>query len=301
MNMSSCEVLFLRYSPVVSRDDEFRPFYIANCILNGFLCCNVIMLNIVTICGIMRTSSLPKTLKTLLLSLAVSDGGVGFLVQPLYIWLILNGLHKMEASCNTYAVFEMMMGLFPTASFLSVVALSVDRFLAIQFHLRYQELVTHKRVIAVVISMWLVCVIFFLMISWVSSFIKFIILCVGGGITFFFTTAAYLKIYLVMRRHKRNIRTLQVQRGTHTSEIQCFAYFRKSAVGKFFVYIAFWICYLPTLITCLVAMRASNSPSIDLRRLFLFSCNFLFLNSFLNPIIYCWKMRHIRRAVIDML
>ena len=40
------------------------------------------------------------------------------------------------------------------SSFFSVVAISVDRFLAIHLHLRYQELVTHKRVVAVVISIW---------------------------------------------------------------------------------------------------------------------------------------------------
>ena len=34
-----------------------------------------------------------------------------------------------------------------------VAAVTVDRFLAIHLHLRYQELVTHKRVVAVVI--WL--------------------------------------------------------------------------------------------------------------------------------------------------
>ena len=40
--------------------------------------------------------------------------------------------------------------------FLSVVAITVDRFLAIHLHLRYQELVTHKRVVAVVISTWVI-------------------------------------------------------------------------------------------------------------------------------------------------
>ena len=39
--------------------------------------------------------------------------------------------------------------LFAFASFFGVVALAVDRFLAIHFHLRYQELVTQKRVVAV--------------------------------------------------------------------------------------------------------------------------------------------------------
>ena len=33
-------------------------------------------------------------------------------------------------------------------------ALSGDRFFAVYLHLRYQELVTHKRVVAVVITKW---------------------------------------------------------------------------------------------------------------------------------------------------
>ena len=50
--------------------------------------------------------------------------------------------------------FLFIMGLFSAASYFGVVALSVDRFLAIHLHLGYQELVTHKRVVAAVISMW---------------------------------------------------------------------------------------------------------------------------------------------------
>ena len=37
---------------------------------------------------------------------------------------------------------------------LSVFALTVDRLLAIHLHLRYQELVTHKSVVVVVSSVW---------------------------------------------------------------------------------------------------------------------------------------------------
>ena len=47
------------------------------------------MLNIITIQAIRKTSSLPKTLKTLLLSLAASDLGVGLLVQPLYVAILV--------------------------------------------------------------------------------------------------------------------------------------------------------------------------------------------------------------------
>ena len=51
-------------------------------IVNGFLSYSSIMLNIVAIHALRKTFSLPATLKTLFLSLAVSDLGVGLLVQP---------------------------------------------------------------------------------------------------------------------------------------------------------------------------------------------------------------------------
>ena len=59
--------------------------YIAKCVFNAFSLYAAIVLNIVAIHAIRKTNSLPKPLKTLLLSLAVSDLGVGLIVQPLYI------------------------------------------------------------------------------------------------------------------------------------------------------------------------------------------------------------------------
>ena len=101
-----------------------------------------------------KTSSLPKPLKTLLLSLAVSDLGVGLLVQPLYVARIVNPTNFFKT------VLRITSTLFAYASFFHVVAISVDRFLAIHLHLRYQELVTHKRVVAVVISIWILSLLF---------------------------------------------------------------------------------------------------------------------------------------------
>ena len=62
---------------------------IVNCILNAFLSYTAIALNIVTVQALRKTSSLPTPLKTLLLSLTVSDLGVGLLVQPLYVAIIV--------------------------------------------------------------------------------------------------------------------------------------------------------------------------------------------------------------------
>ena len=79
------------------------------------------MLNSVTIYAIRKSSSLPKPLKTLLLSLAVSDLGVGLIVQPLYIALLVLRLHPnaeySPSFKNAYIVFSNFMNLLSFASF----------------------------------------------------------------------------------------------------------------------------------------------------------------------------------------
>ena len=87
---------------------------------------------------------MPETLiiKTLLLSLDVSDVGVGLLGQPLHISLLIMWLQQNDPVCNTYKGSLMVSVLFCLTSslFFGVVALSVDRFLPIHLHLRYQNL-----------------------------------------------------------------------------------------------------------------------------------------------------------------
>ena len=130
--------------------------YIVNIIFNAFFCFTAITLNSITIHAIRKTSSLPKPLKTLLLSLAVCGLSVGLLVHPLYIARLDMNLEQYNQNKtnlrNTENTFIITGFFLAWASFLGVLALTIDRFLAIHLHLRYQEFVTHKRVVAVAIS-----------------------------------------------------------------------------------------------------------------------------------------------------
>ena len=293
MTKSSCE----EFVGSLSSFSEMKDFYwafVVNCVLNSFLSYTAIMLNIVTIHAIRKTLSLPKTLKTLLLSLAVSDVGVGLLVQPFYISFLVKGIEQSNTGCNSKAfTFIIIAFSFSMASFLGVVAISVDRFLAIHLHLRYQELVTHKRVVAVVISIWLLSAFVSLMVwLWVPSYILSLFLSIGTGFCLLLTTLVYIKIYLAVRRHRNQIQALQVQNPNFASLI-------KSAVSTFWVYLVFLVCYLPFLICS--AVVAIYGPNIALNTLLRFSYTLIFVNSTLNPVIYCWKMRHIRQVIMAML
>jgi len=129
--------------------NETDPLYaslIVNCVFNAFSAYTAIMLNVLTIHAIRKTLSLPKPLQTLLLSLAVSDLGVGLLVQPLFIALMVNPTNSNRTAFNIIAV------LFVNA---------------VHLHLRCQELVTHKCVVTAVTLIWVLCVSlpFILMVS----------------------------------------------------------------------------------------------------------------------------------------
>ena len=105
--------------------------------------------------------------------------------------------------------------------------------------------------------------------------------------------------FFVAQRHKNQIQALQVERGEKTCSTLNFDRLFNSLSGKFYVNLVFLVCYLPLFI-CLAAIKI-NGPNISLKELLLFSISILNLNSSLKPVIYCWRMRRIRRAIMDIL
>ena len=275
---------------------------IANCVVNVFLCCTTVMLNIVTIHALRKALLLPQPLKILLLSLSVSDLGVGLLVQPLYITFLVmrieqnienNQTHNLLKNASDFAGRFLVF-----ASFLDITALSADRFLAIHLHLRYQELVTHKRVVVVAISVWLFSGFISILHMWVSFHVTFVIFagCVLS------TTYFYCKIYLAVRRHTNQIQALQVQQVAENGDAMAnAARLRKSAVATFYMYLVLLACYLPFIIVK-VAIDINTGLQITLaEHLLPYTVTLLHLHSSLNPFIYSWKLKHIKYAVMNTL
>ena len=274
---------------------------VVNCLINAILSFTAIVLNIITIQALRKTSSLSKTLKTLLLSLAISDVGVGLVVQPLYV---ASHVMKIEQNTDNIAfhtveeVYLIQSILFGFASYFGVVLLTVDRFLAIHLHLRYQELVTYKRVVAVVISVWLLSA----LISFLSSSMAQVALSIVLGtilvVCVVITGILYCKIYAAVRHHTSQIHALQVQQEAQNEDMANVARQRKTALATFYVYVVFLACYLP--ISC-VLFAMINGKTALLSHLRDFTLTLVYLNSSLNPLIYCWKMRHTRQKVMDIL
>ena len=129
--------------------------------------------------------------------------------------------------------------LFVFASFFGIFAITVDRFLAIHLHnLRYQKLVTHKRVVAVVISFWVFSVI---ACFWYESIHVLSVMSVVCIIT---TGLLYCKIYAAVRHHTNQIRALQVpEQVDQNGNMENTARLRKTAVATFYMYILFFISH----------------------------------------------------------
>ena len=288
-----------KFFPIFTELEDLRSTCIANCVFNIFLTYTAFMLNIVTIYAIYKTSTMPNTLKTLLLSLACSDVAVGLFSQPLYTFFLINWLRLDIPGCNTQQVWTISARLFSAASFFGVVAVSVDRFLAVHLHLRYQELVSHTRVVVVVISIWVYNAFVSLIILWVPFNAWNLIRIITVAFGFIITLVVYIRIYQTVRRHKNHIQSMQIRNEAQSEEIKNLTILIKSTVGIFYVYIVFLICYL-SFIICMAVIQIYGS-NITLKKLFLYSLTLVYLNSSLNPVIYCWKMRHIRHAIIDIL
>ena len=227
----------LDYFPAYTELKDLRSTFIVNCIFNNFMTHTSIMLNIVTIYAIHKTSAMAKTLKTLLLSLACSDVAVGLFSQPIYTFFLVKWLQLDNLSFHTYKALSIPSHLFSTASFLGVVSVSVDRFLAVHLHLRYQELVTHRRVVVVVIGKWLCSAFFSLITLWGLAGAQEITESVIAAFGFIVTFVVYIRIYLTVRRHKNQIHSMQVQEVAHSDEIKNLIIIIKSTVSLFYVYL----------------------------------------------------------------
>ena len=268
------------------------------CIFNLVFSVVAVLGNLLIIHALWKSSSVPATVKKLFLSLALSDLAVGMLPQLMWGIVMAVMLSKKSNGDSNFASF--CPGIVTTcyffafslccASFLTIAAIAVDRLLAILLHLRYRELVTSKRVNVALIMLWLTSgvaasvSIFFIVANMIIATFQVILLLL--------TTVAYIRIYKVVRYHRIQIQSqLQLQ----NFEVEDLHRQKKSAWNALIVYVTFLFCYLPFYVSVLFVLiyGEKTSPLIANYATLLV----IFLNSSLNPLVYCWRYREIRNVV----
>ena len=274
-------------------------WYIFSFVLSAGFAIFATVANLLVLVAIRRTPSLHSPSNTLLFGLALADLGVGLIVHSLYCALILGKIIRNEGIfCQSGIAVEVIANAFCIISLLTVTAVSLDRYLALRLHLRYKELITIKRVIIVIGIIWLIGAYSGTLWLYKPEIVKgnvilIIVVCLLTA------TFSYIKIYRVVSRVIQTEMTLKcsVEQTDENVRGQAvnMASFKSHALGTFLVYCLIILCYLPYF--CVVVVITVTGPSIPKRFSYDITAILVFINSSLNPLVYCWRLQDIRNAV----
>ena len=266
----------------------FETVVIANCILNAPLMLLSIIGNALVLVAILRTPSLRSPSVIFLCNLAVSDLLVGLVVQPVYV--------AAEIAITVRALLQAakLMGFAGFGvSLTTMTAITVDRFLALHYHLQYPNLMTTSRAIYTIVTIWCIITLFSFSILWSPS-IYFFLAAVGITICLLVCLVCFIKIYRIVRRHQLQIQVQQqaVDNLTDTNNNHI-RQSTKSAKSIFIYFLVMILCYTPLFFVHIIsAINISNSII-----LWTFPITAAFMNSSINPLLYCWRIPELRTAI----
>ncbi|XP_078345143.1 melanocortin receptor 4-like [Oculina patagonica] len=274
----------------LGNEDNSSPgtIIIINCVLNAPLMLISILGNALVLAAIIRTPSIHSTSMIMLCSLAVSDLLVGLFAQPIYLYLQLTKDRYVEpvGRMTGYSLCKV--------SLLTMTAITVDRFLALHYHMRYATLVTKSHVKYTLVNIWLMCFLSSGLYFWNKHVYSFLV-GVVTIICLIISTFSYIRIYLIVRRHQLQIQAQQqaVQSSNAEDNLNIVRFIR-SAMNTFVFFIALIICYFPMYV--LLTLHGTSGkiwpPEWD------FALTAVFMNSSINPFLYCLRLRELRKAVV---
>ena len=274
--------------------------YIAIAAVNIVFSITASLGNILILIALRKVTSIHPPTKLLFQCLAITDLGVGLISQPLMVARSLIVYIKNLDLKFWYIFFHLLFRsssiIFSGVSVFASTALSVDRLLALFLGLRYRHVVTLKRVRAVLACGCLAALFFTLVWNFrrkTAGIITTIFLTLCLIISLF----SYMKIVLRLWQHQSSVRdnVQQGQANTGGKPLNLERY-KKTVVSIALVQLALVICYFPFLILRIVTYL--KDIHLGRHSLWYFHVTtFVFLNSSLNPFLYCWRIKDIRQAV----
>ena len=269
------------------RSSSPETINIVNCVLNVPFMLTSIIGNTLVLAAILRSPSLRSPSTILLCSLAVSDIFVGLLAQPVYIAYQLTEKGALHQAGSTVSFLALGVSLS------TMTAVSVDRFLALHYHMRYPNLMTTRRALTISAALWLI--IFFS--SWLpfwsmDTYYSVITVCIA--LCLFLSTYCYIRIYRIVRHHQLQIHNQQQALEINSENKQNMLRSTKSAKSTFIYYVVMLLCYTPMFIGIAVSVA---SPDHWTKHWTLVE-TVAFINSSVNPFLYCWRLRELRTAVV---
>ncbi|XP_068717718.1 histamine H2 receptor-like [Montipora capricornis] len=276
-----------------STDKSLYVSTVMTSLVNAMFSILAITGNSMIIFVLFRTSALRTCSNLFLGNLVVTDLLVGMKVQPLFV-LYKIGETLGKHSCYVHVLFATGAWLCSGMSFLTLTALNCERGIAISSPFKYKTLVSSRRVVYISLLVWLFGLLLVSSRFYGLNNTYFYAVCC---ITIFMSLATFfvvsIGIHRVVQRHRRQI--------AHTQPVQLLRVAKEARHARNVAWLtsAFFVCYLPTLAVMIAYTIVGYT--VDLKTIYLWSDTLVFLNSSINPGIYCWRNRGFREAVSKLL
>ena len=294
-NHKTVEELFCSAELVRGVDDEL----IFVSALHSFLSITAFLGNTLILAALFKETSLHPPSKLLYRNLAITDLCVGIIAEPFYVTYLTSVVNERWDICS-YAYWAVTYsGLtLCTVSLLTLTAISVDRLLALLLGLRYRQVVTYRRTCITATGFWILSIVGASTLFWnrrMTSWFQYTVTALGLVTTIF----AYGKIFVTLRHNQIHVQSHAAQ-GQPSQPIPLnIARYRKAVYSALWVQGALAICYLPYNIAVFLTSQRGMPLSIYLARSS--TAGMVFVNSSLNPLLYCWKIREVRQPVRETL
>ena len=288
---------------IVASNDLQISYTLVLLVMNALLSIIASLGNTLILFALHKESALHPPSKLLFRCLALTDLLNGCISQPLYILYLVSLLPKHQDwrgdLCLYSATFDQITtNTLCLVSLLTSTAISIDRLLALNLGLRYRQVVTFKRTSLVLLFLWVVS------IGSVSSSYPMLdynkvemfvgaAMCVGN---LAISSFCYAKVIWKIRQHQRRVQIIN-NHGTLCTDSVALnnARYKKTVSSVLWIQLTLTICYLPLIVT--VGLVSYKGPTSVLDAAWGIAITLVYLNSSLNPFLYCWKINEIRAAV----
>ena len=281
-------------STILTGGSHNKLIYLAA--VNVFLSITAVLGNTLILLALRKESSLNPPSKLLLRCLAMTDLCVGLVPEPLLVVYWMSLVHEYWDFCR-YALYTCYISGFIlcSVSLLVLTAISVDRLLAFLLRLRYRQVVTLKRLYVIVVTFWVVSTVValcFLVNRLINSLYIYIVIPLSVVISII----CYTKIFLGLRQQRTQVQNVvQQENSTQTIRRNTVRY-RKAVYSVLWLQLVLAVCYLPYSVVTVLSSDASELTSSTFLPWQL-SVTLVYLNSSLNPFLYCWKIAEVKQAV----
>ena len=264
-----------------------------------------IIITIITITGnslllaaFIKTRSLHTPANMLLIALCISDLLVGFIVLPLFISVLPK--RGWVVPYTLYYVYRYTFLLCDGLSFLCLIFIALDRYLAVCFPFMYERLATCTRIICLVV----ITSVIWTMYS-IVSFVHMKAFLIGCAmvefLVFVVIVFCYLKVYRVVSYQRKMIFQMgnTVARDGRQDAIRRNHEFNRTHAISV-ILVCFSIYFVPSycfLLYYLVNLGSSCGKADQIHHVGFWSTFLALANSAINPVIYCLLRTDIRRAI----